>query len=598
MNAAPKKTEGFICPECKNSYESTFALQDHFINQHQNIVKENQSQLDSNKSFLQKVKTLNKSSTLSSTSNTQHDYNANIYQTNPSNLPKITDLSKFTTSGGIDEKLYTKQTIGETLNHTVLFKKTRHDYVASTTVKENRLILRLEKLLRVIDISTNKERRNYELTVADWANDSDVPLCPSCSKKFSAFLLRFPHHCRLCGCIMCEDCCLELSYQNAVKILKQCKVPSAMKINKFKLENAEYNYKVCGYCLDTINNKFIAALSEESSDEEIKILYEDLKDCIEAFAVICPRYTELVSQLHQGMLSLDHIIPANNDLTKLTKILSAVANICEKLKGMKVKRNCEARLKQQIRVFGLRFYEEHRQLPTPPTTKKYLQRQRDRIMKEKMRRLKSKKVRMNNSKNSKNSVHSKNAMNADRNLDVFVPKVSAGIAHELRSQTESSNVDPIAEQIRYVRNMLMEAEEQGRTEEVKLLQENLVALEAALEVKSQEDGGVNGSRDDGLRSENESVSSCIQENPFQAQMEYIEQLINEKRKKGDIDEVGILEQHLKELKVQVDTVNSQLNSQINSRCTSPKSSNLSRVVSRQELNREAESYPSNKNPFE
>ena len=186
--------EGFICPQCKSSFESTFALQDHFIKQHQNIVKE--TNVDSNKTFLQKVKTLNKSSTLSSKSNTQthnHDHNANIYQ--PSNLPKITNLSKFTLSGGIDEKLYSKQSIGKTLNHTDLFKKTRHDYVASTTVKENRLILRLDKLLHVIDLYTAKDKRNYELTVAEWAKDADVPLCPFCSKKFSTLFLRFPHHC-------------------------------------------------------------------------------------------------------------------------------------------------------------------------------------------------------------------------------------------------------------------------------------------------------------------------------------------------------------------------------------------------------------------
>ena len=385
-------------------------------------------------------------------------------------------------------------------------------------------------------------------------------------------------HCRLCGCIMCEDCCLELSYQNSVKILKQCKVPSAMKIPDSKLTNADHNYKVCEYCLETVNSKFIAALSEENSDEGIKHLYEDLKDCIEAFAVISPRYTELVSQLHQGMLSLDHIIPANNDLTKLTKILSAVAKICESLNHMKVKRNCENRLKRQIRVLGLRFYEENRQLPTPPATKKYLQRQRDRIMKEKMRRLKSKSAR------NKSKVGA-----GDRNLDVFLPKVSAGIAHELRSQSESQNMDPILEQMNYVKNMLVEAEEQGRVEEVKLLQQNLVALEAALEIKSQE-----GTRDSSVVDVGEVIeteSSCVQDNPFQAQIEYVEELIREKKTNGgEHDEIDTLEQHLRELRIQVETVNSQLNS----RCTSPKSS---RVVSRQGMNKEVD-YPSNKNPFE
>merc|ERR1712004_451837 len=104
----------------------------------------------------------------------------------------------------------------------------------------------------------------------------------------------------------------------------------------------------------------------------------------------------------------------------------------------------EKRLQSGLKNFGLRFYEQNRTLPTPPSTKKYLQKQRQRIMNEKRRKL---------------AVDKK----ADATLDSFVGN----------SAKRDDNSDPIQEQIRYVSEMLALAEEQGRTEEVKLLKNNL-----------------------------------------------------------------------------------------------------------------------------
>merc|ERR1712110_928020 len=130
-------------------------------------------------------------------------------------------------------------------------------------------------------------------------------------------------------------------------------------------------------------------------------------------------------------------------------------------------------------------------------------------MKEKMRRLQSK----GRSKQRKTT--------EDRHLDTFVPKVSAGV----QSQADSSELDPIQAQILYVKSLLREAEDQGRMEEVKLLSTNLQALETAWEIKSQED---KPDCDDNISVQ----SSCIESNPFEAQINYIEQLIEEKRSQG------------------------------------------------------------------
>ncbi len=62
-----------------------------------------------------------------------------------------------------------------------------------------------------------------------------------------------------------------------------------------------------------------------------------------------------------------------------------------------------------------------------------------------------------------------------------------------------------------------------------LFSTNLQALESALEIKSQED------KNDDVSSVQ---SSCIEANPFEAQMNYIEQLIEEKKSQGANDEVA------------------------------------------------------------
>ena len=50
-----------------------------------------------------------------------------------------------------------------------------------------------------------------------WANNADVPLCPSCAKSFN--ITRRRHHCRLCGGIMCHACSHFLDFSYAKKLI-------------------------------------------------------------------------------------------------------------------------------------------------------------------------------------------------------------------------------------------------------------------------------------------------------------------------------------------------------------------------------------------
>lgn len=229
-----------------------------------------------------------------------------------------------------------------------------------------------------------------------------------------------------------------------------------------------------------------------------------MKDCIEAFDLISKSYINIVQQLHSGYLSADAIIPANQNYTKLTKILARVGSIAEELADTKnFKRSVERRLANGIRIFAIRYYENKRILPTPPTVKKYLQKQRNRMINEKKRKLENNKYK---------KLH--NFKVEDMQLDAFVSEVkpnshhfqTQNSKHSFQSDETSSQVtdmDPIQQQIEYVRNLLAEAEKQGRTNEVDLLNKNLESLMNFLETNSNVASTVN-------TEVTQNTSSCVE----------------------------------------------------------------------------------------
>ena len=61
----------------------------------------------------------------------------------------------------------------------------------------------------------------YEKAVVSWRADSEVDVCPGCSKRF--ILTRRRHHCRLCGGIMCHKCSQFLPLEYASESPLDCR---------------------------------------------------------------------------------------------------------------------------------------------------------------------------------------------------------------------------------------------------------------------------------------------------------------------------------------------------------------------------------------
>ncbi|XP_037784745.1 rabenosyn-5-like [Penaeus monodon] len=100
--------------------------------------------------------------------------------------------------------------------HTSLFKKIRSARIDSFVAETNKLLIRLDKLLRDIP-SDPVKRKAHERSIVMWAEDKDVPLCPFCARTFN--LARRRHHCRLCGGIMCDECSEFLTFDYAKKLV-------------------------------------------------------------------------------------------------------------------------------------------------------------------------------------------------------------------------------------------------------------------------------------------------------------------------------------------------------------------------------------------
>lgn len=98
---------------------------------------------------------------------------------------------------------------GQTRSHTDYFKAVRRERLDHRTTETNKLIIRLDRLLRFY----GSDRRQQEQELVAWLDGSTVTRCPSCASSFN--ITRRQHHCRLCGSIMCNSCSYFLAYEAA-----------------------------------------------------------------------------------------------------------------------------------------------------------------------------------------------------------------------------------------------------------------------------------------------------------------------------------------------------------------------------------------------
>lgn len=187
--------EGFLCPICLEDLASITQLQAHFEEQH---GSEDKDVVHALRGFLSKAKKklLNEDEP---DNVARRDFDGSGLEYEPNN-PWNWDPPP----------------LGPSRCHTSLFKKIRSARIDSFVAETNKLLIRLDKLLRDIPNDPVK-RKAHERSIVMWAEDKDVPLCPFCARTFN--LARRRHHCRLCGGIMCDECSEFLTFDYAKKLV-------------------------------------------------------------------------------------------------------------------------------------------------------------------------------------------------------------------------------------------------------------------------------------------------------------------------------------------------------------------------------------------
>lgn len=100
---------------------------------------------------------------------------------------------------------------GPIRSHTDFFRNIRRERLEHRTTETNKLIIRLDRLLRYY----GTDRKQHEQELVAWIDGTNVKRCPSCAASFN--ITRRQHHCRLCGTIMCNSCSFFLTYEVARK---------------------------------------------------------------------------------------------------------------------------------------------------------------------------------------------------------------------------------------------------------------------------------------------------------------------------------------------------------------------------------------------
>lgn len=185
--------EGFLCPLCMKDLKDIVQLQVHFEEVHS---KEDAAFVKSLKDLFSKAK--------SAVTSSEEAVDEISPQPRLRLAPERTDIDPVS---GVRRDLFppypSPSVEAPSRSYLQEFKKTRGARVDRYATETNRLVVRLDKLLRDMPGDPSR-RRDHERAVVAWIDEDLVKLCPTCASKFNP--LRRKHHCRLCGSVMCHDC--------------------------------------------------------------------------------------------------------------------------------------------------------------------------------------------------------------------------------------------------------------------------------------------------------------------------------------------------------------------------------------------------------
>ncbi|XP_050300672.1 rabenosyn-5 [Anthonomus grandis grandis] len=414
--------EGFICPICIKDFRTPNNLLSHFQDQH----SEEQDLLKSIKEIYGKAK--KRILKLEDQDlQTFKEQNREVYFLEPS----------------------PPQDVGPFRSHTDYLKDLRREKLDHRTAETNRLIIRLDRLLRTF----GPDRKQQEQELVEWLDGSSVTRCPSCAASFN--IARRQHHCRLCGSIMCKNCSYFLPYDQAYRIV----APINNTSDKDYSGKETDTLRICDHCL-----KMLESRQRVQINQMLKPTIWQLYSLLEKNRKQVQSFVDLYNKMYDSLTSGETTFLLQ-DLQSLRSTIAEKAQIIDTLskkiasepvdpempKAVLVQNNIRKSTSNYIKDFLLT-------LPQPPSSEDI----------ENIRE----KLAM--------SFREESDIRSSRQPKIQTVAVTTGWSPapaniEPPSQDEDDN--PLKEQMRIVRNYIDQARKAQRYEEVASLEENLRMLQ-------------------------------------------------------------------------------------------------------------------------
>ncbi|KAJ8967405.1 hypothetical protein NQ314_002912 [Rhamnusium bicolor] len=348
---------------------------------------------------------------------------------------------------------------GPTRSHTDYFRAVRRERLDHRTTETNKLIIRLDRLLRFY----GSDRKQQEQELVTWVEGYLVSRCPACTLPFN--IARRQHHCRLCGSIMCNSCSYFLPYEIAQTIVAPVNNGSDREPATGKEGD---NLRICNHCWNMLDCRRRVQI-EQMKQPIICQLYSHLQKNKFHIQNTVDMYEKMYNSLVSGettylLQDLQSLRTTIADKAQMIDTLSKKIALLPVDPGMPK----AAALQNNIRKATSVYIKDYLlTLSAPPTVQEL----------EKIKRNRSIGVVEDDIPTPKPSI---------KKVTVTTGWSPANVTNETTVVEEN---DPLLEQMNIVRNYIDQARKAQRFEEVASLQENLQLLKKMYREQQKEEYG-------------------------------------------------------------------------------------------------------------
>ncbi|KAK1981506.1 FYVE zinc finger protein [Colletotrichum cereale] len=403
---------------------------------------------------------------------------------------------------------------GVLIDHTSAFAEIRRKRIERQNLEVARLEKRLTKLTQLLanapeDVTANgggnllapmatltgqkSQRKLLEQSVVTWEDDASVTQCPFCQQEFGSWTFR-RHHCRICGRVVCADPLTGCSNEVGLSIANPTSPATEKPPTTAQPGQLSIDVRMCRDCNHTIFSKrdFAATLAHKPPDQRA---YETLRQFERGIRQLMPIFqrTLLVlqpegedgSELSRPPPTHAQIQEASKIRKRLTDAFTKYDTAARRLRDMKTTSKTQLRLQQAVYAAASSFLHTHMlTLKSVPQILRSRSSQTSRL-----RALQSGSV--NGSSSSLHLSPLRNQELAESETASQASETSTAVSALETEEKEARERLVVLEEQRFmVQQMVDNARDARRFEEVSALTRNVEELDREIEKAKKNVGGV------------------------------------------------------------------------------------------------------------